>query len=327
MARKLLLPVAALLLWHATAMSQTVVSGPSEGDIVFKLYAEHGPDSQVELINGVPADKNAWQTVVNALLTKPGVVPKVTCTGVFIGPGVFLTAAHCFDAGPGRALRDGVWVNVGNQNLQASCQISDEYVAAVKAQVWKFVKPRVSADYALCSFTLTSETPTSLVNLPSENVDVSTPLASNVQILLTGYGCTSPKILKSPDAADVDLGGLLRIGDVTITTMPASGVADANNFVVVRSPLKSAPALCPGDSGGPVMTGATEIKQDVKRRVRGLNSSVQLDDDGGGNFAISRVVPLDTPTFQRFSQTWLDQHQGRTICGLHGTEGFLPCRE
>jgi secreted trypsin-like serine protease len=313
---------------HVLAHAQDGAMRPSSDDVVFRPYAERGTDSNVQLINGVRAEKKDWLTVLNATLTKPGVAPPVTCTGIFVGPGVFLTAAHCFDQGPGRPLRDSVWVSVGGQDIQATCAVSDEYLDAVNRQVWNFVKPRVSTDYALCSFALPAVMPNILVGLQNDNVDGSTPLISGTPVLMTGYGCTSAAILASPATGDLKLDGLLRIGDAAIFSVPASGVDAAEGFVQIHSSLKSAPALCPGDSGGPLISGATTSNQSGTRRIRGVNSSVQLGlAQDATKIAISRVTPLATASFKTFSSRWLEQNKERTICGLNGTPGFLPCRD
>lgn len=298
-------------------------TGPRADDVVFKLFSENGPDAQVQLVNAVAANKKDWPTVLNAGLSSPGVLPPISCTGVLIGPGVFLTAAHCFDKGADRGLRDGVWLNAGTQNLRASCRISTEYAAAMAAGVWNFTRPRVSADFALCAIDLPVVQPQLLSGLQNDNVDTVSVLSAGDPVLMTGYGCTSLDLVSNPDALKPkDLDGLFRIGDVTVSEMPVAGAADEANFLVIRSPPRSAAVLCSGDSGGPLISGASTKDQAAKRRVRGVNSNVDRRVLGA-----SRITPLATATFIDFAKTWLADHPGRTICGLNGEPGFIPCRD
>lgn len=51
--------------------------------------------------------------------------------------------------------------------------------------------------------------------------------------------------------------------------------------------MSSAPVLCDGDSGGPLISGVTQTDEGGTRRVRGVNSTVEVL----GGVAISRITP------------------------------------
>ena len=324
------LPSAAALVvaaYASHACAQETVPRPRAGDMVFSVFAEQGPDASVQLINGVKAEKKDWPTIISATVSAPGTNPPETCSGTFIGPGIFLTAAHCFDQGPGKPLRTNTWLNVGGQDIQIACMLPDEYLTAVKNQIWRFVKPRVSTDFALCSFSVPAVLPTALANLQYENIETAKTLSEGEAVLLAGFGCTNPAILAAPSTTPLNLDGLLRIGDALITSVPSPSAPDAEQFLQIRSPLLSAPALCPGDSGGPLFSGATTAQPTAPRRLRAVNSTVQRFRDGGDFVAISRVAPLATASFDRLARKWLTANKSGTICGWNGTPGFLPCRD
>ncbi len=298
----------------------------TEAAVVFQAFAERGTDGKVQLINGVKAERKDWPTILNARLSAKDEDPPATCTGVLVGPGVFLTAAHCFDSGPGKPVRSDISFEVGGQKLPVSCVISEEYSKAIKDEVWDFVRPRVSQDYALCSFKVPNVLPEVLSGLLYENIDSSDALVPGISILMTGFGCSKAAILVKPKG-DLKLDGLLRIGDATIHSGRSDGNGLLNQFASIRSPLNSAPALCAGDSGGPLFSGATTTNQTQPRKVRAVNSSIQIvSTENSEQIAISRVTPLATDSFRKFVNTWLTTHKQNVICGLNSKPGFLPCR-
>jgi secreted trypsin-like serine protease len=308
--------------------AQTPSAQPSSGDIVFHAYAEHGLDASVQLVNGVKAIKQFWPTILNASLPSKIAGVRSTCTAVLIGPGVFLTAAHCFDLGPGHPLSDSAWIAIGDQTPLAKCTLAPEYVYAVEHGVWNFVKPRVSEDYALCAFDVPAHLPAAMQDPQYDNIDFEDALIQGSQVLMTGFGCSDRAILLAPSAGNVPLDGLLRLGDASITSMPAKSDSDAEQFAKITSSLRSAPALCRGDSGGPLYTGATTTRQNATRVVRGVNSSVDVPRGAtAASVAVSRITPLATQRFRTFVATWLTDHKQSVICGVNAQSGFSPCHD
>ncbi|PRX34219.1 trypsin [Paraburkholderia sp. BL18I3N2] len=310
------------------ASAQTPPAQSPSDSIVFRAYAEHGLDATVQLVNGVKAIKQFWPTILNASLPSKVAGARSTCTAVLIGPGVFLTAAHCFDLGPGYPLLDSAWIAIGDQAPLAKCTLSPEYVYAVEHGVWNFVKPRVSEDYALCAFDLPAHLPSAMQDPQYDNIDVKEGLTQGSPVLMTGFGCSDRAILLTPQAGNVQLDGLLRLGDASITSMPALSDSDAEQFVKIASSLESAPALCRGDSGGPLYTGATTTQQNGTRVVRGVNSSVDVPRGATAvSIAVSRITPLATQRFRTFVASWLADHKTSVICGVNAQSGFSPCHD
>ncbi|WP_198155252.1 trypsin-like serine protease [Candidatus Burkholderia verschuerenii] len=266
--------------------------------------------------------------MIDAALSPQGVYPPATCTAILIGPGVFLTAAHCFDDGPGSKLVTSAWLRAGGQSLKATCELSPEYVQAVDQHIWNGPSPRVSEDYAVCAFDMLKIVPQFMQDLDYENIDIENPLAQGSKVLMTGFGCSDRAILLSSGKNDVRLDGLLRLGDAAVTSLPSNQDVEIDRVIKINSSIKSAPALCDGHSGGPLMSGATVAKQGASRSVRGINSSVQVDqDDPSGPVAVSRIAPLATPQFKKFITQWLDARKHLVICGINATRGFLPCHD
>ena len=310
------------LAWCTGASQDT----PDPSEVVFQAFAEHGAEGDIQLVNGVKAKRQDWPTILNARLSPPGNKPAVTCTGVLVGPGVFLTAAHCFDSGLDRPIRSVVFLDIGGQKLPVSCRISDEYSKAIQEGGWRGNEPRVSQDYALCSFTLPDVSPELFNQLRYENIDSASTLNSGTHVLMTGFGCSDSAILLHP-STDLKLDGLLRIGDAQIQSASSDGQEFSKQFASIQSPLNSAPALCRGDSGGPLFSGVTTDTQTQPRKVRAVNSTVQVISGKVGAVAISRVAPLATDSFRKFVATWLATDKQKVICGFNHTPGYKPCRD
>ena len=301
---------------------------PAAEKITFQAYAEISL-GEVQLINGVRVDPADWKTILIAKVPLPNSTT-VSCTGTLVGPGIFITAAHCLDAGANLPPITTISLSIGGQHFQPRCDLSPEYTKAIADRV--IGSPRVSQDYAICHFVPPLNPPVLLRDIEYENVEMNEGFSVGSTALLTGFGCRTVEKLRKPGLPP-DLESELDIGDVTISKLPIVSATIWDRFVAINSRLRSQsghlePGLCPGDSGGPVLSGATSKQQVAKRRVRAVNVGVRLlEDSASGTTAVSYVAPLATDAFRAFVNHWLQKNNGRTICGINGQEGFAPCRE
>jgi hypothetical protein len=201
--------------------------------------------------------------------------------------------------------------------LLAHCNLAPDYIRAFNRRVEE--QPRAPEDYALCSFTLPAAMPEQLQALQHEVVELDTPLKAGDAVLMTGYGCTRLADLGAGTGNEAVPSKALRIGNAKVY----AGVGAQHPQLEIRSAVSSAPVLCDGDSGGPLISGVTQKVADDARRVRGVNSTVEVL----GSVAISRITPLSSAAFNTFARQWLDDHPEKKICGLNAPAGFLPCRQ
>ncbi|MEO3723494.1 trypsin-like serine protease [Pseudomonas syringae] len=301
-------------------------SNAAPEELIFKAFAERIATGDIQLVNGVRATPQNWPTILNAQLSAPNQDPPETCTGVLVGPGVFLTAAHCLDGGLDLPIRSSIYLQVGGQKLPVTCLMADEYTKAIADGDWNFKEPRVSQDYALCKFNVPNVLPAAFTDLRYENIDSANTLASGDPVLMSGFGCSDRAILVNPNSK-LKLDGILRIGNATIHAAGVENQEISNQFASIQSPLDSAPALCRGDSGGPLFSGATTAQQTLPRKIRAVNSSVLvMPAKSSGYVAVSRVAPLATDAFRQFVKTWLSANKQTLICGINVKPGHSPCR-
>jgi hypothetical protein len=159
-------------------------------------------------------------------------------------------------------------------------------------------------------------------------VDGTATLNSADVVLMSGYGCHDLKVVNGslvrgkPD-------GKLRIGDELIDSA-ATDVEPLPTYVTVRSSLGAEPALCPGDSGGPLLSGANTNEPNVVRRVRGVNSMVRADRRADGEYdIISSIAATGTPIFKRWADDWIARNKAKNplVCGLNRKPREMPCRD
>ena len=293
--------------------------------VVFYAMAARA-DGAIRLANGRPVDPRDWRTLMLAKVgtqqLADGTEAPITCTGTLIGPGGVLTAAHCLDGGPGVGLATTAGVAVGGDTYIADCSVAAPYRDAVAAKVWRGRVPRVPQDYALCRFKQPDPAPKDLSDLSYEVVEISTALNAGDAALLTGFGCSAISIDADGAVHTAGFDHKFRVGDARIAAKQAG---DPIDYLTVLSGTKE-PTLCPGDSGGPLLSGASAKNQTVPRRVRGVNSAVgPVADDAQGKRFVSQVAALAAHDFSTFKDAWLSTHTDALVCGVTAAAGAPPC--
>lgn len=316
--------IAALLSVPAEAQTQSPAP-------VFSFITDENKPGDVQLAGGHAVDPSHWATFINATMRyipmANGSRFAVKCSATLIGPGVLLTAAHCLDPDDGTPLVTQTSLSVGGQTLSLVCEASPQYTAAVQANLYSLRQPRVSQDYALCEFAVPNPPPATLKGLRSEVIDAAQPLIANDVVVMTGYGCKSISIGADNEIDTGDSDNVLRIGTAHVT-QPANLAGDYSDaFISIVSSSSNKPIICPGDSGGPLMTStATNAEPPKPRRVRGVNSFVTIMPGNQGVSSLaSAITPLASATFRTFMATWVKEKAGRGICGFNLPAGIPPC--
>lgn len=299
----------------ASPVEIAAVAGPASASdqLNFVLAGEVLATGSVQLSNGTPVQSQDWLSLVFAV-TQSSTVP-VYCTASLVGPNVLLTAAHCLDRGSA-VLRPAALVIQG-EPFSMACSVPQAYLAAR----YRPPSPRSNADFALCRISFGPTPPVEIRRLKFDVVDEDA-LRLGQPVLLSGYGCTNfraenGRLVSTPSER------VLNVGDGAVT-------AAAGGFVSYRADAASAPALCPGDSGGPLITGASSTDTGRPRRIRALNSSISMVRRPDGGFDItSNFATLNSPAFKSFAGEWLQTpaNSGARICGLNAAPGAYPCRD
>ncbi|TCP30113.1 trypsin-like serine protease [Sphingomonas sp. BK235] len=297
--------------------------------MTFELVADVVPSGGVRLANGFTARMEDWQAVaVTAFAAGKDALGRpayATCTAALVGEKVLLTAAHCLDTGKDKEFRKA-FLQVDGRSLDVTCDPDPRYFAAK----YKGRSPRSSFDFALCELSWTGLKPATLDSMTFETVDTETSLrpisGGGKPVVLTGYGCSGLQVENHRLTFTADT-GIFRIGQEAIETgVSASGTEPG--YVILRSGKGVEPALCPGDSGGPLMSGLKVVPplkpdgvatliSDGDRRVRGVNSSIDFEDRAQGPYDyISRVSALAGTGFDSYARGWLKRHANASICGL-----------
>jgi hypothetical protein len=183
--------------------------------------------------------------------------------------------------------------------------------------------PRSSDDFALCILDDKGNPPETLKKMTFETVDTKSVLAHGDPVLMTGYGCKELKVQNGvPSAGYSD--GLFRIADAVIDK-PAGSEKYRQSYVAIRSLPSTEPALCPGDSGGPLFSGTTSKEQGQHRLIRGVNSSIAVDQ----GYFVSRIAATGTNSFATWADQWLKEKAAfhPKACGLNVALGDPRCTE
>lgn len=275
--------------------------------VVFNLFETQVDESGIKVFNGTQTIGGNWSSIL--LAEMPAASGLNSCTATLVGQNVLLTAAHCVDQGT--AVARDVALRIGASTLSFSCKMSDEYASG-----FPFAGAlRAYEDYALCWIKPgAGSVPARFLSLRRETIDVA-PLTAGSPVLITGYGCTSMTV--DLDSATIEtppfVPGLFSAGDETIDRVDSPRVSTFSTRAIE-------PALCKGDSGGPLITGASVADPDGNRRVRGINSQVIAEQSG----LRSQFAALSSEAFRRFVACWHRTHPA-LLLEVSGQLGSHAC--
>lgn len=280
--------------------SPTSSSEREETTITFELANTVLNESSVQVANGIEVLASDWPALIIAKFEEQTIFGRRqgSCTASLVGPNVALMAAHCVDP-KGGDLNDVTplipSLRIGDRVIPFRCEMHPDY----RDRPRMAYSPRGSADFALCVLDDNGNRPQALKAMQFEVVDTQSQLTPGSQVLLTGYGCESLRIVDGrPQGTKAD--GKLRLGDVEIDKGPDS-IPGAPAYVTIRSKANVEPALCPGDSGGPLLSGITAEHANHPRRIRGVNSSLSVI----GDVFISSIAATGTTIFRNWADRWL----------------------
>jgi hypothetical protein len=145
----------------------------------------------------------------------------------------------------------------------------------------------------------------------------------STSVVMSGYGCTNWHMANGAPAAD-KADGSLRIGDARLSSVP-DGAPPFGTYYAVVAHLSDGPALCPGDSGGPLFSNIDAAHADGSRLIIGVNSSITMY--GGVEYLLSDMAATGTDEFYNFlTAGYLKHYPGDKICGVNLKVGQRPCR-
>ncbi|UCV07025.1 trypsin-like serine protease [Dechloromonas denitrificans] len=302
--------------------------------IIFRPVMELIPPGRVKLANGIEVDRKDWPTLVLADIQIPDSDKPGTCTGTLVGPNVILLAAHCVDTQQGKPIPAQLWIE--SRRIPMVCEMHPAYLKSD----YRPSMPRNSEDFALCMLNDGGKQPVPIAKMSFEVIDIQTALNPGEVVLMTGYGCSALKILPEGGLTRSFDRGSLRIGIETIDSTLGKWKNDPA-YATIRSKEGKEPAVCPGDSGGPLFSGVTVAAPSGARRVRGVNSSlctVRRGDTamcasstiGSGTWdIISAIAATGFPSFRLWVEDWIARNKDRApiVCGINRQARETPCRD
>jgi hypothetical protein len=318
------------------------VAGPAFGEdqqhstppIIFLHINEVVPPGSFQLSNGIVVDRRDWPTLIMARIPRGESEKPATCTATLVGPNVVLLAAHCVDTWQGKPRRAELWA--ASRKISMTCEMHPGYVR----QEYQFLTPRGSEDYALCLMNDNGMSVFSFSTIRYEVIDAETALDSGSAVVMTGYGCEKLTVEVDGQLNWKPSRGALGVGDQLIE-WPTSHWLPAAAYITSLSQLGKQPALCPGDSGGPLFTGVTAHKPDGVRRIRGVNSMICVRRRGDKGRCTEDVVGPATwdiissfsatglASFRAWASDWVRRNADNNpvICGINWKAGQEPCRD
>lgn len=328
--RALLLPVAlAFAPLGAVAQSAAPARPQAPPEFVFTLAADRLDASSIQVSGGFEVSASDWPALIFVRYLRPTLFgpKKGTCTASLVGPNVALMAAHCvdrWDADMHGATISPV-LRIAGRDIPMICAMHSDYAR----RDLLIGTPRGSEDFALCVLDDKGVRPQVLQQMRFEVIDAARPLQGHDGVLLTGYGCDHLSV-KDGNLDWTQADGKLRLGDGVIEKAPGS-IAGSLGYATIRSAHGVQPALCPGDSGGPLLSGVAAHDPDGIRRVRGVNSSVIPEQVGAVPARydiVSSIAATGTDIFRRFADDWLKTNKDYKpeICGINVNPGERQCR-
>lgn len=276
-----------------------VSAAPAPEVLRFAPLQDSLSKNEIQVYGGAKPVAGDWRSIVIASM--PAASGLRSCTATLVGPKVLLTAAHCVDAGDDKPVRVVV-LQVASKDLTFDCAIDEAYLAA---GFYNVVWPRsdTSPDYALCAMRpMAGPVPALFDSYPRDRLDLAA-LKANDPVLITGYGCVQMDVdLQTPDLKPGPFAAAFNVGDETVDTI-------GSRVVTTKSAAAKEPALCFGDSGGPLFSGVTTASPETPRRLRAVNSQVSVS-----TFElVSTMATLSSNEFRQFLACWRKTHPGYHI--------------
>ncbi len=304
------------------AFTEEIPQKKLTSELNFRLAPDVLEDAEIQLINGKKVSSAEWDTLLIATFESANkyslTSTRKTCTATLVGPNVALLAGHCLEP-PYDSILSPPSLTVGTRRIPFRCEVHPEYLSH---DLLTISTPRGSEDYALCILDDKGNSPDVLRKMRFETLDVSEVLKKGEQVLMTGYGCSDPTIVGGSFSAEST--NELRIGLAHID-QPAGSIPGEPSYVSITASGTTSPALCPGDSGGPLFSGDDMKDHRKKRRVRGVNSKIEIHDD----HYVSSIAALGTMTFRNWVHDWLERNKkfSPKVCGVNLKAGEQQCKE
>lgn len=297
----LVLALAAVAATTIPAAGQDRAAAQAVDTLDFRFARDANREGGFRIANGKAADPSAWHTLAFATFVHNGEARR--CTGTLVSEEVFLTSAHCIDAGD--TLRIAYLV-VGAERVRLDCEPHPDYMRL------RYISGGVRGplDFALCFIPYRNGAPESIASLEFEVIDTSSAPTPGETVLFAGFGCT--RLREHADGfVGVDINQTeLHVAVDTVDALEAG-------FVETKALWETEGSLCDGDSGGPLMTGATIADQVGSRRIRAVNSNIRRE-GARGELVRSGFAPVSHPRFGEWARAWARpaNRPERLICGV-----------